>query len=230
MYRSTAGRRRMAISVLSAEPEEAALPKSAPVAVAPTSAAAAPGLSSPHSSHASQPGTPQAAAQAHAQPPTLDSVLSQRQHAAHAQHDATADPQPTPIAAPVEAAEAAETPADEEPSCSAVAHIVLVRCFTCCFSFLPLNTSSSIILCKACNLLPCLLTFGPPPKYLLQVSTTHLRLYTADSLRTADRTTLRKTRLGVPAGFAAPFSSPRGPGIACLSADGTLSVRACPPP
>ena len=60
----------------------------------------------------------------------------------------------------------------------------------------------------------------------LQVSAGHLRLYAVDALRTADRTTLRKVPMDATAAFAAPFSSARGPGLACVSADGALSVRA----
>jgi hypothetical protein len=59
----------------------------------------------------------------------------------------------------------------------------------------------------------------------LQASSAHLRLYPADALRTADRTTLRKVQLDAPIGFAAPFASARGPGLVCISADGLLSVR-----
>jgi hypothetical protein len=58
-----------------------------------------------------------------------------------------------------------------------------------------------------------------------QASKGHLRLYPAGSLRTADHTTLRKTKLDAPAAFVAPFSSARGPGVVCISADGTLTVR-----
>jgi len=65
-----------------------------------------------------------------------------------------------------------------------------------------------------------------PSAIWLQASSGSLRLYAADNLRTADRTTLKKAALDGRFGFVGAFSSAHGPGVACIAPDGTLKVCA----
>ncbi len=60
-----------------------------------------------------------------------------------------------------------------------------------------------------------------------QVSRSSLRVYPADALRTADCTTLKKVFLEDALDFAAPFTTPEGPALACLSASGKIMVWPC---
>lgn len=53
----------------------------------------------------------------------------------------------------------------------------------------------------------------------------HLRVYPAEGLRTADRTTLKKVFVEDALDFAAPFSTPEGPALACLTSAGRIVVR-----
>ena len=64
----------------------------------------------------------------------------------------------------------------------------------------------------------------------LQVSRSHLRVYPAEGVRAADRSTLKKVALEDALDFAAPFHTPEGPALACLSASGRISVRRLQPP
>lgn len=59
----------------------------------------------------------------------------------------------------------------------------------------------------------------------LQVSRSHLRVYPAEGVRAADRCTLKKVFLEDALDFAAPFHTPEGPALACLSSSGNISVR-----
>lgn len=60
----------------------------------------------------------------------------------------------------------------------------------------------------------------------MQASSNHLRLYTVENVREADRSTAKKVNLSQPIAFAGAFASPRGAGIACLSVTGILHVSA----
>ena len=51
-------------------------------------------------------------------------------------------------------------------------------------------------------------------------------MYTAEGVRAADRSTLKKVFLEDALDFAAPFHTPEGPALACLSSSGNISVRA----
>ncbi|KAK9818994.1 hypothetical protein WJX81_004841 [Elliptochloris bilobata] len=69
---------------------------------------------------------------------------------------------------------------------------------------------------------------GPTVAYVVLVSRSHLRVYPAEGVRTADRATLKKVFLEDLLDFAGPFHAPEGPALACLSASGRISVWALP--
>ncbi len=63
-----------------------------------------------------------------------------------------------------------------------------------------------------------------------QASRSHLRVYPADGVRAGDRTTLQKLFLEDALDFAAPFATPEGPALACLSMSGKITARPGAPP
>ncbi len=63
-----------------------------------------------------------------------------------------------------------------------------------------------------------------------QASRSHLRVYPADGVRAGDRTTLQKLFLEDALDFAAPFATPEGPALACLSMSGKITARPAAPP
>lgn len=64
----------------------------------------------------------------------------------------------------------------------------------------------------------------PSVSHLLIATENYLRLYPVDGLRAGDRSTIRKTKLEHPLGFAAPFRSSQGPGLAAITKSGILLV------
>ena len=58
----------------------------------------------------------------------------------------------------------------------------------------------------------------------MQASSNHIRLYTLEHVREADRTTVKKVDLNQPIAFAGVFAASRGPGLVCLSQSGVLHV------
>lgn len=76
----------------------------------------------------------------------------------------------------------------------------------------------------------CGLEDANPPiaEFVLLATSGHLRVYSTESVRHADRITNRKTRFEPGAVFAGTFLSELGPGVVSLSSDGGISVHSVP--
>ena len=71
---------------------------------------------------------------------------------------------------------------------------------------------------------------SPPAsaEFVLLATSGHLRIYSAESVRHADRISNRKTRLDPGTVFAGVFLSEMGPGVVSVSSEGTISVHSVP--